>query len=1554
MDEEQPDLNIDDINDIENIDEQINIYNISLLKGDKLLIILEEEDQYNDYICIVDDFITNNDIKYVSVLTEYNIVYEFELNSDDFILKEQQKNKIIDIEKIIEFDLDELDNIINTNLTKDIYPEILLDIEEKSKKDYIYTDIDKKESLLSELISSLDIYDNEVLMKKITIIVDTIFDMIKQDLTITEYEKMLNTNKFPNWIIPISNNLKRFYFNKKDEVDINYDNIIIKKELNSELESQFFHLLTDKEEDLIELTYQKIINNIYANIYSPIQEYEFTNGYLLKNFNGEYYLDCFNNNCIGPNGFYNVDNRRTRDELSYNTIINNNYENIILIQKENINLSGFFITPNKYNYFNYSINLNNDLFTLGEKIIINSIKYTVLSNNEIINKIMTETPVNKLNITKDYDDLNINYNHFNIFILEDHFNKEELLKIFNKYLPKQLDIFKLIDKYILNYIFNYNDFIKIFIKYNITLHNIENNLKQILNKIITINVNKYKNIYNKFKLNKQHYNTTKKLTINEKIYYIKNYIYNESVIPIKNIYIKKLINKYSRESKGDTEDPHFLYNIHDNNKLICKHHLFSTNIKDDKNAYDSLMTNFGEPPIDGSVYCRYCSEFLDFEKKSLYQGFDEDNKPIHMSSLDEEIEEDVFKNINKEDKNTKHLIELISNKINIYLLDIDKKEIIDLYNIINNESLANDRYEMINTSTENHPIVKDDKSNKNLRILKIYLIYSNKLLFLFVIILIYFQTSIPEYTTRSNIKLNLLDLSDNKYKYIKEQSNISIISIELVDYLINRIKVLTNKYRTDLFWKNIKIFIDEQKDVSIPGLREQIINTIKHILSSQYNSILERIKLYKNFKELSNKLYIIDYWSSYRPLPSNKNIQNINKLVIQKINNKEYKNIHIKKYDGTLFLENISLIKNLNKNDYNDLYIDLDIQISNIQNNNSFYKFIVYVNDLYGVHLQNNYFNNLTSEFLDTIDDIKILNLFEKYKWNNDEKIFRNKNINFSELKNLIIEIYDYYYNEKDIDKNSLFLYNYNIKNNINYQLLNTKPKRIYPTIFPKLFSDDNYESIKDKKSINKIFDKYCYDYNNKLIIDNKNNGIVSEHFSINTKIDICKNKETPNNKNFIKILNDIIKNNKLEHFTTNYIILQNENMYKLNNIIKFINSNPNLLSNENIKNIYDYSTTYLNDLIDISELYKESISNIFDTIVEYTNKISNYFITTPYIESTRKQNINSKTGPYNIKFNKINILLLNIIKNGSIDTIKKYINITKYIISRICNYKNLSTYNKLTQNVFHTIVPNNWKLTDSNKDKLEVFLSEKELLLHNLIFIEKFNKKIDNGFYEYLNDSDIDINYIQIIVNSYTQNIELINGSDNTYLDDFSAKIILGFSFMSIFIDIIEYCDSITEENDSNIITNILLDIVLNIIQDFNDQRWVHSIDLESINLNLSKQKEREKHNLLTKIDQMDGDERWINGQLQTIGVTNWYRTGEKEGEEYLESSAYTDELEFERSQYFETIYSNDESMNKLYSETDTVDINPVDHVKTTSDGYNDINNKKYEDSEDHDSHEY
>ena len=136
--------------------------------------------------------------------------------------------------------------------------------------------------------------------------------------------------------------------------------------------------------------------------------------------------------------------------------------------------------------------------------------------------------------------------------------------------------------------------------------------------------------------------TERKLTISEKIFFIKNFIDKQKIILVKNTYIKKLIHKYLREPKK-LEDPNFLYTINDNTKLLCKHYVFTANMDEDKTNYDSFINNYGTKPIDGCIYCKYCNEFIDFEKKSIYQGFDENNKPVNTySTMENEDEKKIY------------------------------------------------------------------------------------------------------------------------------------------------------------------------------------------------------------------------------------------------------------------------------------------------------------------------------------------------------------------------------------------------------------------------------------------------------------------------------------------------------------------------------------------------------------------------------------------------------------------------------------------------------------------------------------------------------------------------------------------------------------------------------------------------------------------------------------------------------------------------------------------------------------------------------------------------
>ena len=1514
MEEEDLDLDIfkDDI--IE------NFYEISLTKGEKLLIVFNEENDFNDYVCTIIDFISYNDIPYVSLKTEYDTIYDLELNDNFYILKEQKIHKIIDIEKIIEFDLDEIDDVINIQLTKDIYPDIILDIEEREKKDYVFTEIEKKEDFISELINSMNIYDNELLLKQLLSMTDDIIEMIN-----TKYDKiqLINFDKLPNWFIPISNNIKRLYITEKDKddkpiselneeeiIETNYDNLFIKKNNTLEFNEQFKHLDTNSE---IEYTYNQIINNIYNNNYNPIQEYNYINGFLMENFNGEYYLDCLDDNCMNIDGIiYNVDNRRTRNELYYNTIIKNNIEKVILYQKENINLNKFIILPNNYNYFNTNIYYNNS-FTLGEKLLLNTITYSVHTNKEILNKIIKETNLSKYDVSNDNK---INHKDINLFNIKDIITEEQLDDILDKYLPKEFDIFNNIDNYIKNYIFNFTDLIKLYYKYNINITIIDNNFKNKISKIITKNINRYKDLFSKFKIDKDLLKTERKLTISEKIFFIKNFIDKQKVVLVKNTYIKKLIDKFLREPKK-LEDPNFLYTVNDNTKLLCKHYVFTANMNEDKTNYDSFINNYGTKSIDGCIYCKYCNDFLDFEKKSIYQGFDEDNKPVNSyASMENEDEEDILKDLSSKDKNTKFLIEIISNKVNVKLNDYDIKELIDLYNIINNESLAIDRYENSNIMKE-HYIVKDDSNIKNMKELKFHMLNSNKLLFLFVTIIIYIQTSIPQYNYKSNVNLNLIDISTDKYKTINKSSD--IISIQVIDYLINRIKLLTNKYRKNDYWKTITKFIDEQNIASIPSLREQFINTITHVISSKYNKILEKIKDYKNFKDISSIVVIKNYWSTYKPLPTNKNIIEINNFINTNLNTKQNKKIQIKKFDRSLHLENISLVRKLNKKNYTDIYQLLNINISIIQNNYPFIYLHNLINTLYGIQPSNKYFNNLVNRFLDSVQNNDILRLFEKYGWNKKTNQF-TRNIEFSKLKYLIDEIISYYENKSN-EKASITIYKHNIINNFNLILLNGKSKRTYKYTSPQLFINKPYDNIENKQLIDRIFDKYCYDQFDRVIIDYKKEFYpnFSMFLSNNTKIDKCFKKLQPSNKNLKKILNDIYNKNKLKLYSFNLETDYKKNVYK--SFIFYIENNRNILNNQNINELYNVIISHLETDKNIISDIKNIFSKLYKDNKSISDKISNYFKTTSNISEERKRNINSKSG-YNIKINLINKLLNNICENASIITLKKYIKNVNLIISKINFYKNLDTITKLTQNVFHSITPKNWNLTETNKEKLELFLSNNDFLLHNKIYIEKDTKKLDNGFYNYyqsIEDMDIFYNFSKM----YTNFIDIINYNNKTYLKENYIRVFLSNILLGLFNNIVDFCDN--SDRAEEMISSILLDIIINMIQDYNDIRWINSIDFDILETNLSKQKEREKQNVINTLDIMTEETRAIKTQLQSAKIESYYRDSIKDNEKYINSETYTDNLDFEREEHINKLYNEFDSSD-IFSETDNTTINPTD----------------------------
>ena len=107
--------------------EESLIYQNDYEINDTFIIIFEVEDDYIDKLLTIQEIVKEN--KKILLLDEEENEEFLLLNNDLKILLKTNDYTVYDIEKVEEFDLDNLDSI-ELMLTQEIYPEIELDVEE--------------------------------------------------------------------------------------------------------------------------------------------------------------------------------------------------------------------------------------------------------------------------------------------------------------------------------------------------------------------------------------------------------------------------------------------------------------------------------------------------------------------------------------------------------------------------------------------------------------------------------------------------------------------------------------------------------------------------------------------------------------------------------------------------------------------------------------------------------------------------------------------------------------------------------------------------------------------------------------------------------------------------------------------------------------------------------------------------------------------------------------------------------------------------------------------------------------------------------------------------------------------------------------------------------------------------------------------------------------------------------------------------------------------------------------------------------------------------------
>ena len=1385
---------------------------------------------------------------------------EFSINGDGFLLLKTDKYEIVDIEKVEEFDVNEIDKVSKDLLTRDIYPELFIETEEV--KDKVYSITEKRENLTSILIKSLNIYDDKYLLEVYSKFADELLKLVENKLDKRDhFRQILDFSKnqvLPDWIIPVSSNKIRSC--PADERDIfgEYDSAI-------------------QEKSTKDLPFTSVVNNLYNPKEDNINDKFIEHGYEIQKYTKDFLRTCIREfTCTGI-GFdrkfnYNIDIRRTRHPYELYRIQDDTYVKKLFEPSKELNICGFIflsIDDNIYStYKNLRINeilykMNNDYTVYSNRIKLN----TIIEKNNII-----DIDVDINNILKyEYDSTTSYY-----FKTDTTYTTSEFQNVLYEYLPDPNIIVKTYDKEIMKYLFNYNDVVKLFHRYSIHIDNILLDTKLYLNDFILTNIENYIKLYHKLHgiVKFKSYNVIqKKMSIVDRIQLLKKYIYRETA-ERKLEYLQKFINKFAETKPNDTN----LYNKFNQQILLCTHHEKLIDATNDESEYDYInyIKEFGEMH-DDIYYCKYCHEYLSPDIDQSNVEFDEDNRPIYNEKI--EIEEKEVKIEDIDVYKIAGLIGIICRVFGTELTNADFIEIIELYNSLDHKLFMISRYNNDRNIIKNNAFLNIlDKQSREL-----YIVNTSKVIFITIVLSLYIQTSIPPYKTTLDSNIELVDLTNNDYKTIN--INTGIIKNKLITSFITYHSQKLKLYNMEEFVKDI--------DPATP--RFQFINCVVYIVSSKFNTILERIERYQEYKGITDNKYIKNEWTLYRPLSSNSTILKINRLL-----NTDNVKEHLLKKVGIYSLENVALFESLKDSKNKIKSEQLDISNIELLRNQSFLRLYDLILTLHGTLRDNIYMNLLIERLIKTGGKIEnfIKNIFGEYGW---DKKFKD-GISFKNLRIILIQIIKYCRTDKECVR-TLSLFVHKSFNNTRLITLNTRPKRIYSYIIGNVYPTEDYTDLHKDSAIRKIFDIYCYDINGVVIRRNAPiYKLIDSHINVDISIDMCEQKIIPNNDNFRLLIETLHVQNILPFIPyIDYINTPEERL------IKYITANIRLT--EPFDKIYNLFTDYQrekNILTDeMIKKYKLDNEELKSTLIDDRNtmiqEISDYLMKTDRITPEHKKLID---------INYIYRLLKFTLNGGVSHFYYKYIKDIVRTIARIKNQKNKNRGCLFINHIPAKIV----NISPYNHEKLETFLKSREFLLHDYVFI---NKNIDiKGFYEYLDDNITDKmieSYQNLfeIIQPYVIHLDLLQGMNETLFDKQFELNLIKYILILLLYKILDFVED-TDENEKDesgnelfnslekksiedlkerneTISSLLLDLVINIIQEHKDSEWVSVLSNKNdLAKKISKEREIEKQSLLNKKKNKSSIDRYIEDQMNAIGDSNMWREAKRDNEMRVETDEF------------------------------------------------------------------
>lgn len=1537
------------------VEEILEVYKTSFNNGDIFIIIFDDGKGGIHDILVSVSSISDEDKKIYLEDEDKNTSFLSFINQDEILLKTDDY-KIITIEKVEEFDFKNLDNE-DFVITKDIYPEVSIEVEQvKSKK---YSIQEKKESLITELISIFKAYNDENKIFEINDIVDNLIKIYQTD-KIEDYSNTLyfiknlikyNRINFPKWIIPIVENKKILY--KTDEEDKTESIDTINKVFEEEL-SEKYELFSP--ENISANTYKKIMA-IQEN-YSPFKNTNYT----LIEHQGLYFRNCNNlSPCSGLKSEMTLDINNTRKSLKIPVTNDNKTSFETIYPNESVSISGMYAMPfNLYDLFFKT----NETLSLTELYFLSNFKYSYKLIKERLD-IKSSIPHTIENTSeKIFDITEHNGKEIHSFILDKNIdNIGYSLK--NNFFTND-DIINAIPDEIKSYIYNVSDFNKVYLPYELSFNNLDPKNKQIINELISKNIINFIKSYNKSVKRKVIKNIPKKsksLSLSERISLALKYIMNIHIVSLKNNYLKRFISSFTRDPiKGENQN--YLYEVKSNKKLLCKHYLYSIQTHKDSTSFDALKTIYGDTPEDGVINCKVCGEYICHEDFSTLEGFS-DGAP--KQSNEQLNQEDDTKLLNEKQLDIKKKIQKISTIIGVELNNQDKQNIIDFFDSINDELIINHRYNETNAFQKypeiakikkKYPIIKSpktieqkSKNKKNNQLLKNeltklkkYMVDSNELLIISFLILFHLQTSIPPYPFNSKINLNLWDISSlNQSWDLFKVSMSDNISIKTIETLVLIIKKLISIHKKNPFWINIQKLLSESSvHKTLPNFNLNFLNISSYILQNQ--KIQLKLKNYFFLKNDISIVYLKESWPSYKPMKDNIIVNNINSKINEE--SKEY----LLRNGSTILYNNISSIVSIDQAYDFPRFIQLNIPYSEIMKNQSFERLFNYSIHLHGYSSESPLINNLLNNFLNTITDMKVNEMIMKLGWNTSTKSL--KRIDFADFKKtFVVDITEHFKQINKNDVNTINTYIHLSINNWNGRLLNGNPKRNYIYTFPNVYPKESYEELlniplvfeKKENMVNKLFEKYCMDDNGNIVDKVSDDNFIYNlvaHPDIEKEV-LCFDSIPKIKENFHKILLHQNKLNSLKIIKKSKII--SDLVYE-KKLLDFINHNKLYQENTSFKDLkqvilgkYEYK---------IKEREFSKIFNlIYENIYEKIENIQTFINQTKKDDLFDSKQINRFKSNFGRSIDSINVILTKIIDSDINFDI--FIYQTYNIIGKLSNVNNELS-----------IIPKQWKLSETNQSNLESFIHKNNFLLHYDVFIPESN---NNGFYKYNQQSNYHLCFkglFSYLKSFFNGKLDLLNGNNYSLFTEEYSNIMKKYIFITILQKLTDYIAMLSDETSTiskeaneiflsleeqyqlnitdsiKICSTFTFDILLNIFEEFLDPGWI--FNSSSLNDKISKQKEREKQNLITELESKDSDSRLVSVQQQTYGLTNWFGNADKDNLDYVNSKDYKNKLNDERSDMVkELFFENENILEALESKGVITDNLNLTKVEDEDEGY-------------------